>query len=1049
MVKSMIIKNSWIGLGCALLLSHCVVMAGTPQEPEAAPRELAIELGAPFHDHMIQQRGMKVPVWGWSQAGDAITVEFAGQRKTAETGADGKFMVWLDPMEASFEPGEFRVSSAIGSRGVRDGHTEGGQRSGNHQLSITNILIGEVWMCSGQSNMQWPVANCNVSQLVDQIRARVASGEETQPVIREAKVTNLFSSLMPSDRGVRGEWSTEWEGFSAIAFAFAYELARELKVPVGILNCSFSTTTIQSWIPREGFEGGMDAYTQALYQQILEGDYTTPQHKLAFDNYYQDLRDWADESAARVAIGKPAPPRPRVPGNLDGNRDACWMSNAKISPMAPYAIRGAIWNQGYASQHDGLVYRNNLHSLVRGWRAIWSQPDLPVYFHQFYGIGGGLLGQGLQELSMNDTAEMRLGTWLAHKEIPNTAMASQIDIVGSVHYWNKTVPGQRLALHALKNQYPSTKLSSVRLSANSASGLAKDLIVNGPMYRDYRVEGNALILELDHAEGLCVGQQQNLGKGFANPVVITNGEDRVQYFFIADTSRTWHRATFRIEGETLVLTAPGVTDPCGVAYGSNGVGEDAGIYNKAMLPLTPFILYDHKLVISRQWDLDTIRIPGFEQTVDLLPWPDEYLRVAGVDRDPTTYGLQEEHRKLCLLSPQFTHDGVIQAGVPTRFYGEALPNSTITLSFADATYQVTVGPEQDEWELTVPALAASAEPKTLHVGCTLDGKVAHERTIRNLVVGEVWYVAANAIRRTNGPYVPRTGPAPIEAWEGKNPQLRVFQNYAMGTTERLPSRFKMNASGYPESRYFPRWSPTFDFNEELAKRIHARTGHPVGIILMNAKKRTQIKDWVGYEYLKKLPDWKADVDALKPLYAQDPQDFRRNADAYIQSWQSYWKTVQVDPARSGDLPAFPGSDQIETSATMTYNVLVSAFSPGNFKAILCLTGKGFMDDTGGADFGPRLSVMANCWKETFAYGQDGIDPHFVYLLPSAGIAAALTRPTQIKGKHTALELDDWIDEVIKKRRGQYRDELSELLDKAVDAVYEDIQVDPINGMSGR
>jgi hypothetical protein len=143
----------------------------------------------------------------------------------------------------------------------------------------------------------------------------------------------------------------------------------------------------------------------------------------------------------------------------------------------------------------------------------------------------------------------------------------------------------------------------------------------------------------------------------------------------------------------------------------------------------------------------------------------------------------------------------------------------------------------------------------------------------------------------------------------------------------------MNASGYPQSRYFPRWSPTFDFNEELAKRIHARTGTPVGIILMNAKKRAQIKDWVGYEYLKQLPDWQADVEALKPLYAQDPQDFKRSAEAYIQSWQSYWQTVQADPARSGALPVFPGADRIETSASMTYNVLVSAFSPGHFRAI--------------------------------------------------------------------------------------------------------------------
>ncbi|MDT8390735.1 MAG: hypothetical protein RRC34_09545 [Lentisphaeria bacterium] len=1033
-------RRHWISLLSVglLLLSHRDAMAAEPLVPAAPGRELAIELGAPFHDNMILQRGMKVPVWGWGEPGVEVSVEFAGQRKAATAGQDGRWSLDLDPMEASFEPAELVVEELATSH------------SPLKRVVINNVLVGEVWMCSGQSNMQWPVANCNVSQLVEQIRARVEAGEETQPVIREAKVTNLFSALTAQKRGVKAEWSSEWEGFSGIAFAFAYELAREVQVPVGILNCSFSTTKIEAWIPREGFADGKDEYTQALYRKILQGDPATPQHKRAFATYYHELRGWANESGERVVGGKPIRARPRVPGNLNGNRDACWMANAKINPMAPYAIRGAIWNQGYASQNDGIVYRNNLHSLVRGWRAIWNQPDLPVYSHQFYGKGGGLLDAGLQQLSMNDTAEMRLGTWLAHKEIPNTAMASQIDIVGGVHYWNKTVPGQRLALHALKKQYPLTKLSSVRLSANSASGLAKDLIVNGPMYRDYTVEGDQLILELDHAEGLRVGQQTAIGKGFAHPVVIPNGEDRVKYFFIADKSRAWHRAAFQIKGETLVLTAPGVTEPCGVAYGSNGVGEAPGIYNKAMLPLTPFIFYDHKLVVSRQWDMNYIQIPGFEKTVEFLPWPDAYLKVAGVDRDPTTYGLQAEHRKLCLLSPQFTHHAVIQAGMPIRFYGEALPNSVVTLTFAGITKQVSVGEEQDEWEITVPSMEASAEPRTLHVVCTLDGMVAHERTIRNVVIGEVWYVGANAIRRSNGPYVPRNGPAPLEAWDGKNPQLRVFQNYAMGTTESLPSRFKMNASGYPQSRYFPRWSPTFGFNEELANRIHTRTGHPVGIILMNAKKRTGIKDWVGYEYLKLLPDWKADVDALKPLYARDPQEFMRSAEAYIHSWQAYWQTVQVDPARSGALPVFPGSDHIETSATMTYNQLISAFSPGNFKAILCLTGKGFMDDAEGVDFGPRFAIMANCWKETFArstssgqaHGQEGVNPHFVYVLPSGRLAPALTRPAGIMGRSTSIELDEWIDEAIKTRQGRYRDELLELLDTAVNAVYEDIQENP-------
>lgn len=135
---------------------------------------------------------------------------------------------------------------------------------------------------------------------------------------------------------------------------------------------------------------------------------------------------------------------------------------------------------------------------------------------------------------------------------------------------------------------------------------------------------------------------------------------------------------------------------------------------------------------------------------------------------------------------------------------------------------------------------------------------------------------------------------------------------------------------------------------------------------------------------------------------------------------------------------------------MTYNVLVSAFSPGSIKAILCLTGKGFMDDAEGADFGLRFAIMANCWKETFsrstssgqAHGQEGVDPHFVYVMPSGKLAPALTRPNGISGKSTPIELDEWIDEAIKTHRGRYRDELLELLDTAVNAVYENIQENP-------
>ena len=786
----------------AMLLSSFVTNAAE-QSPAEEPRH-AIELGTPFADGAILQRQMKVPVWGWSKSGNRVTVEFAGQRKTAMADKHGKWTLQLDPLKANAVAAQMVVSDSSGNRTV-----------------IENILVGEVWMASGQSNMQWLAGSCIVGRkLIPEIKARVEAGEEEMPIIREGKVTDVFSSLYPTERA-HGQWSDDWPGFSAISFAFAYDLAKELKVPIGIVNCAFSTTQIQAWTPVEGFAAGTDDYTKAIYQQILEGDHRTPPHKAAWEAHYQSLRDWSDQCAERTEKGLPVNPAPPIPGNLNGNRDATWMYNGKIHPMVPYAIRGAIWNQGYANQNEGIVYRNNLHSLVRGWRKVWNRPDLPVYFHQFYCPGGFDDG-----ITLNSTAEMRLGTWLASKDIPHAAMASQIDITGGVHYYNKAIPGQRLARHALKNQY------------------GKKIIANGPMYKGYTVKGDKLILQLDYAEGLVVGQSMTVRGGFADPVAIENGQEQDTLYYIADKDRVWHQAKVKIEGETIVLTAPCLKQPCGVVYGCNGVGTLPGIYNKAMLPLTPFIYYENKLVTS-----DT--------------WPMDHIKIAGKVIDPNTYGAQYEHRKLTLLSPQFRNYGVIQADVPTRFYGKALPNSMVKINFAGSEQTITIGPEESQWEATFPAMPASTEAKTLHVSCTLDGVLVHQRNVTGLVVGDVWYVALQDKE------MPR-----VKGWPNPEPatgHVRMLMAFAMKRTHPVPDRFKLCVSGYQESRFFSKWATAEGLAKELGDRIHAKTGKPVGIIIMNSTTDLPIKAWVGYEWLKQVPAWKADGDELYNRYADKCQ----------------------------------------------------------------------------------------------------------------------------------------------------------------------------------
>ena len=925
----------------AVLLLQSLATPAAANTPAAKPAP-AIALGSPFADNAILQRQMPVPVWGWSKPGMKVTVEFAGQKKTATAGKDGKWMLKLDALKANANPQEMVISDHAGNR-----------------VALKNILVGEVWMTSGQSNMQWPAGKCSVGRvLIKELSERVKAGTEKLPLIREGKVTSVFSSLHPIEHA-EAAWSdgSNFSDYSAISFAFAYELSKELQIPIGILNCAFSTTSIQAWIPREGIESGTDEYTRGLYQKILEGDYRAPENKAAWDQYYQDLRLWAKGNTELYKKGFSLKHLPACPGNLRGNRDISWMYNGKIHPVVPYAIRGAIWNQGYASAGEGLVYYNNLHSLIRGWRKVWNKADLPVYFHQFYCPGGYNDG-----LSLNSTAEMRLGTWLA-RDIPNANMASQIDITGGVHYFNKAVPGQRLALHALKNQY------------------GKDIVADGLMFKSYKVDGNKLIVEFDHADGGLVAGKTGAGNFIATPTVIENGEDQVTLFYIADKDRVWHRAKMKIDGEKVILTAPGVSKPRGVAYGCNGVGTLPNLYNRALLPLTPFIYYDHKLVAA-----DT--------------WPDDPIKVADVVRQPAW------KRRGVWLASQYRDDCVIQAGVPTPFWGRALEGSVITLSFAGIEKTCTVGTGEQDWQITIPPLPASAEPKILKLTCELDGELYARTEVANIVVGDVWYVAVPDFTFT----------VPIET---EHSDVRLFTPNAAKRANRMPYRYKLEIP--PKgTRHYAIWRSGSDLSDKspihvlanvLGARIRARTGKPVGILVMNTRDgdKIRISNWIGYDWLDQAPSLKDELQSLQTVYPDNPAYFK-NVEEYISDWKTFWKTIPMGVLSAKKFDegqasiALPRLKSASSPAAGTYNMLITSFNPGNFKGVICLTPESFFEEDEGANFGSEFSVMANCWKENFACP----DPYLFYTIPSNELVPKITEPKKIKGKSTAYEISRWL-----------------------------------------
>ena len=972
--KHAVSTMAFVAITAAMLLSPFGVRAAPP--PAEEPRTLAIQLGAPFTDNAILQRQMPVPVWGWAEPGAKMTVEFAGQKKSGVADKHGKWTLEFDPLEASFDPREMVITESTGKK-----------------VTLKDILVGEVWMASGQSNMQWKCAKSSCNKLkVEPV------GEKQINPIREFRVSNVVSQLHPIEKATGGWKDGGYGEYSAIAFAFAHKLYGELNAPIGILNCSFSQTHIQAWIPREGYATAEDEYSRAIHLKCLQTDPRTPEHKEAWDAFYRSLEDQIAANEAALEKGEtPGSVEARAPGNLSGNRDASWLFNGLLNPVVPYAIRGAIWNQGYANMGQGITYYNNLHSLIRGWRIVWDRPELPVYFHQFYCPGRPT------KPGIDSTAEMRLGTWMA-RDIPNAGMASQIDISGGIHYFNKAVPGQRLALHALKNQYPSTKLR--------AGGLAKDVVAEGPMFKSYEVKGNQVIVKSDCAEGglVVANVEPNRnpkikgGTGFADPKVIENGEDQVKLFWLADEDRVWHPATFAIKGDEVLVTSKDVKKPRGVSYGSGGIGFQPCLYNKALLPMTPFIYYDNEMVTR-------------------ATWPDEKLKIAGETIDPNTVGKLYEYRKMPILAVQFRDNAVLQADKPvtiwgsTRNYGEwqATPEEgdcKVHFEFGDIKKTIDVTPEMREWQVALPPMKAGGKPYTLKAGFTIDGELAHERVATNIVFGDVWYVAA-----------PPVGFAEIKTADSGQP-VRMIARQSNRYSSPRASRFSVCVSRTPkpENRYASYWKPASGLAASIGHSIAAKTGRPVGIIFMQTKTSgskgepradiTTIGQWVAPAFLKDAPSLMGDYKTVGSQYPDNPY-YVANVRRYIADWKKYWgeyipemlETKAVPDGSSWGRYPSPEPPIGDSAATQVQNVMLEPFASTVLKGMIFLTSESMVKDAQGANFGPEMTALARTFRAKF--GDE--DAPFIYTIPDKALAARITEPKKIEGKSVAVKIADWSD----------------------------------------
>jgi sialate O-acetylesterase len=502
----------------------------------------AVKMPKIFGDNMVLQREMPVPVWGWAEKGEKVTVAFSGQEKTATAGEDGKWMVKLDPLKASSVPQTMTVSSS--------------EISKSPNLQIKNILVGEVWICSGQSNMEWSVGG--VLNAKDEIAAA------TNPIIRHIKVqkTQCSRKLDDIDNGVWEVCSPQTAGgFTAVGYFFAKTLVKELDIPVGLIGSNWGGTRIEPWTCPEGFK--LFPEFKSIVSQVEKWDSTTEAGRANFAEYAEKMKDWTKKAEKAIAVKQAVPDLPASPLPLPDPQLPTKLYNGMIYPLIPYAIRGAIWYQGESNAGDGLAYVQKKKALIEGWRQVWKQGDFPFYHVQLanYTTSDPNRPEGGDGYSRLREAQLQ------SLSIKNTGMAVIIDIgeAKDIHPKNKQDVGARLALWALANDY------------------GKKIEFSGPLYKSFKVEGNKIRIEFDHADsGIFVGEKTGL-----EPVKeIKNGKPG--WISIAGEDRKFYFADALIDGKTLVVSSDKVANPAAVRYHFTANPEGLHLYNKEGLPASPF-----------------------------------------------------------------------------------------------------------------------------------------------------------------------------------------------------------------------------------------------------------------------------------------------------------------------------------------------------------------------------------------------------------------------------------------------------------------------------
>lgn len=498
--------------------------------PAGGRAHAQLRLPAVFADGLVLQQQVPVPVWGWAAPGTDVTVSFRGQTQRTRATADGRWLVRLTPLAASAEPADLVVAATAAAEAAPD------------TLTCHDVVTGEVWFCSGQSNMRFPLKNAAGGE------AAIAAAD--LPLIRV--FLNQVKPAGEPQSQTSGVWPT-WKAcspamagdVSAVAFFFARDLqAARGQIPIGLIQSAYDWTPAEAWVPRE-------ALTDDPELRVIVERWDTAMARFAA---------WQNACAQAKADGTALPERPAGAGDPTfAHRPAC-LFNGAVNPFIPFAIRGVLWYQGETNDNRGIQYRRLFPTLIESWRDRWGQGSIPFLFVQLASVLPPPDPATDPRWFDSEWSEVREAQNLTLDAVPNTGMAVALDLgdAKDVHPKNKLDVGRRLALAARAVAY------------------GERIPHSGPRYAKLTIEQDKARLHFTHpAEGL----------------VTCDGQPPAR-FLIAGVDRAWHPAQARIDGATVLAWSPDVPHPVAVRYAWANNPAGANLWNqldgKPFLPAGPF-----------------------------------------------------------------------------------------------------------------------------------------------------------------------------------------------------------------------------------------------------------------------------------------------------------------------------------------------------------------------------------------------------------------------------------------------------------------------------